>query len=222
MTKEKAIIIYSGGMDSFTLINDVHLQHYELELYALTFDYGQRHEKEIGYAKKVCKELNINHKIIDITSINELLQGSSLTTSEIEIPHGHYAADNMNITVVPNRNMILLSLAMGYAISIGVKNVFYGAHCGDHQIYLDCRPVFVEKMNEIAKIIDRNPIEIIVPYLDFNKTDILRRGLEINLDYSNTWTCYEGKEKSCGKCGACIERLEAFRNNNVKDPLEYQ
>ncbi|WP_296981161.1 7-cyano-7-deazaguanine synthase QueC, partial [Thalassolituus sp. UBA1505] len=134
---EKAVVIYSGGMDSFTILNKAHREG--LEIYALTFDYGQKHSKEIEFARNVCAELNINHRIIDITAINQLISNSSLT-SDVEIPEGHYADDNMKSTMVPNRNMILLSLAIGYAVDIGASKVYYGAHSGDHSIYPDCRP----------------------------------------------------------------------------------
>ncbi len=216
---EKAVVIYSGGMDSFTILNKAYKEGYEL--YALTFDYGQKHSKEIAYATRVCEELGINHRIIDITAINQLLQSSSLTSS-IEIPEGHYADDNMKSTMVPNRNMILLSLAIGYAIDIGASKVFYGAHSGDHAIYPDCRPEFVHAMNNVAKIANYEPVEIVTPYLSGDKITILKDGLAMGLDYGKSWTCYNGREKACGKCGSCVERLEAFELNNAADPLEYE
>lgn len=216
---EKAVVIYSGGMDSFTILNKAKQEGYEL--YALTFDYGQKHKKEIEYASRVCQELGINHRIIDITAINQLLQSSSLT-SEKDIPEGHYADDNMKSTMVPNRNMILLSLAIGYAVDIGANKVFYGAHSGDHAIYPDCRPEFVEAMNAVAKIANYEPVEIVTPYLSGDKISILADGLKMGLDYGKSWTCYNGREKACGKCGSCDERLEAFRLNNAIDPLPYE
>ena len=219
--KEKAVVIYSGGMDSFTILNKALKEGYEL--YALTFNYGQRHSKEIEFAKDVCAELGINHRIIDITAINQLLQSSSLTTSSsIDIPEGHYEAANMKSTVVPNRNMILLSLAIGYAVDIGASKVYYGAHSGDHAIYPDCRPDFVHAMNKVAKLANYEPVDIVTPYLNSSKTEILADGLSIGLDYGKTWTCYNGREKACGKCGSCIERLEAFAENNATDPLPYE
>lgn len=219
--KEKAVVIYSGGMDSFTILNKALKEGYEL--YALTFNYGQRHSKEIEFAKDVCAELGINHRIIDITAINQLLQSSSLTTSSsIDIPEGHYEAANMKSTVVPNRNMILLSLAIGYAVDIGASKVYYGAHSGDHAIYPDCRPDFVHAMNKVAKLANYEPVDIVTPFLNSSKTEILADGLSIGLDYGKTWTCYNGREKACGKCGSCIERLEAFAENNATDPLPYE
>ena len=215
----KVVVIYSGGMDSFTVLNRA-IQDGK-EVFALSFDYGQRHVKELKYAAKVCKGLNVAHKVIDISAINQLLAGSSLT-DDIDIPEGHYEAENMKSTVVPNRNMILLSLAVGYAVSVEASQVYYGAHSGDHAIYPDCRPEFVMKMNDVCQIANYEAVEIFSPYLNVNKTAILTDGIAMGLDYSNTWTCYNGREKACGKCGACQERLEAFADNNIIDPVPYE
>jgi len=216
---DKVVVIYSGGMDSFTVLNKAIKDG--KEVFALSFDYGQRHVKELECASTVCKQLNVHHKVIDISAINQLLAGSSLT-DDIEIPEGHYEAENMKSTIVPNRNMILLSLAVGYAVSVGAAQVYYGAHSGDHAIYPDCRPEFVQKMNDVCLIANYESVEIFSPYLNVNKTAILTDGLTMGLDYSNTWTCYNGREKACGKCGACQERLEAFHDNNTVDPIEYE
>ncbi len=213
------VVIFSGGMDSFTILHKAMSDGYTV--FALTFNYGQRHVKEIEYASKVCHDLSVDHKIVDIRAVNQLLLGSSLT-SDIDIPEGHYAGDNMKSTIVPNRNMILLSLAVGYAVSIGAEKVFYGAHAGDHAIYPDCRPEFVKKMNDVSAIANYESIEIVTPYLDFDKGDILADGIKLGIDYALTWTCYNGRDKACGQCGACYERLEAFKNNNVNDPIEYE
>jgi 7-cyano-7-deazaguanine synthase len=128
----------------------------------------------------------------------------------------------MKSTVVPNRNMILLSLAVGYAVSVEAAQVYYGAHSGDHAIYPDCRPEFVMKMNEVCKIANYQAVEIFSPYLANSKSDILTDGLKMGLRYDDTWTCYNGRAQACGKCGACQERLEAFADNNVTDPLTYE
>ncbi len=218
-SKKRVVAIYSGGMDSFTLLHRLLRQGYEV--HALSFNYGQRHSKELQFARRVCAELNLSHKEVDITAINQLLQGSSLTDN-IEVPEGHYAAENMKSTVVPNRNMIMLSLAIGYAVSIKASAVYYGAHGGDHAIYPDCRPLFVEKMNEVSQVANYEPVDVVAPYLHANKIDILREGLDMGLDYGKTWTCYNGRERACGKCGSCIERLEAFSANGAVDPLPYE
>ncbi|MFT6986739.1 MAG: 7-cyano-7-deazaguanine synthase [Psychromonas sp.] len=217
---KKVVVIYSGGMDSYTVLHKSLQQG--LTPYALTFDYGQRHVKEIEVARSVCEELGVNHKVIDISAINELIGGSSLTDNSIDVALGHYQEKNMISTVVPNRNMILLSLAIGYAVSIKAEKVYYGAHSGDHAIYPDCRPEFVEKMNDVAEIANYDKTEIFSPYLNSDKIGILKDGLKMGLDYSKTWTCYNGREKACGECGSCVERLEAFAENGVTDPIAYE
>jgi 7-cyano-7-deazaguanine synthase len=216
---QKVVVIYSGGMDSFTVLNKALQQGHDVS--ALSFNYGQRHVKELDVAANVCKSLEIPHKIVDITAINGLLAGSSLT-DDIDIPEGHYEQESMKSTVVPNRNMILLSLAIGYAVSENAQAVYYGAHSGDHAIYPDCRPEFVRQMNVVSKLANYEPVEVVAPYLDVDKNAILADGLKMGLDYSNTWTCYNGRDKACGKCGACIERLEAFAANKQSDPLSYE
>ncbi|MEG3768279.1 7-cyano-7-deazaguanine synthase QueC [Alteromonas sp. 14N.309.X.WAT.G.H12] len=216
---EKVIVIYSGGMDSFTVLHKA-IEDGKSPM-ALSFDYGQRHKKEVDYAAKVCAELGVPHKIVDISAINSLVGGSALT-DDIDVPEGHYEEPSMKQTVVPNRNMILLSMAVGYAVSENASKVYYGAHSGDHAIYPDCRPEFVNKMNDVCAIANYEPVEIVTPYLTVSKTAILTDGLRMGLDYSKTWTCYNGREKACGKCGACQERLEAFRENQRTDPLPYE
>lgn len=216
---EKVVVIYSGGMDSFTVLNKAVQQGYEV--YALSFNYGQRHVKELKVAEDVCRNLGVNHKIVDISAINQLIGGSSLTDN-IDVPEGHYEEESMKSTVVPNRNMILLSLAVGYAVSLKANKVYYGAHSGDHAIYPDCRPEFVKKMDDVCRIANYDEIEIVCPYLNESKIEILADGLKMGLDYGQTWTCYNGREKACGKCGACQERLEAFEINQAQDPLPYE
>ncbi|RUO65620.1 preQ(0) biosynthesis protein QueC [Pseudidiomarina planktonica] len=216
---QKVVVIYSGGMDSFTVLHRALADG--CEVYALSFDYGQRHSKELKYAANVCEKQGIPHKIVDITAINQLLAGSSLTDN-IDIPEGHYEEDSMKSTVVPNRNMILLSLAIGYAVSLKADAVYYGAHSGDHAIYPDCRPEFVLKMNEVSLLANYELVAVHSPYLEQDKAAILADGIAMGLDYANTWTCYNGREKACGKCGACVERMEAFAANQQTDPIPYE
>jgi len=218
--KPKAVLIYSGGMDSYTVLHFVLQKGYEV--YPLSFNYGQRHDKELVVASYVCKTLNLTHQVVDITNINHLLQGSSLTDCDLDIPTGEYRLDNMKSTVVPNRNMIFLSLAVGYAVSIGASQVFYGAHAGDHSIYPDCRPEFVTAMNDVCAIANYEPVAVVSPFLHLSKSEILRVGLSMQLDYVHSWTCYNGREKACGRCGSCLERLAAFASQNMIDPLDYE
>ncbi|TYL47719.1 7-cyano-7-deazaguanine synthase QueC [Marinomonas sp. IMCC 4694] len=216
---EKAIVVYSGGMDSFTVLNTAIKEG--LEVHAISFNYGQKHSKELVVAAQVCRDLGVSHKVVDITAINSLMANSSLT-GEADIPEGHYQDNNMKSTVVPNRNMILLSMAIAYAVNLEASKVYYGAHSGDHHIYPDCRPEFVAAMNAVSLIANYQAVDIVTPFLQASKGDILNAGLQMGLDYRHTWTCYNGREKSCGKCGACIERLEAFAEQGQIDPLIYE
>jgi 7-cyano-7-deazaguanine synthase len=217
----KSIVILSGGMDSTTLTYEVVHNFGNKNVTALSFDYGQRHKKELDCAKLTCKKLNIKHKILSLDVLNQVAP-SALTRSNIDVPEGHYAEENMKQTVVPNRNMVMLSLAAAYAMGEGVKYLFYGAHAGDHSIYPDCRKEFVDSMKQSIKLADWNEVELHAPYLTIDKSIIAKLGKVLNVDYSLTWTCYKGLEKACGKCGSCVERLEAFDIAEMKDPIEYE
>ena len=215
----RLVVIYSGGMDSFTLLHRALRtgQH----VHALSFDYGQRHVRELDCARAVCGREGIPHEVADIRGISSLLSGSALT-DEMPVPEGHYAEQSMKSTVVPNRNMILLSLAIGKAVSVGANAVWYGAHGGDHAIYPDCRPEFVRRMQAVSEVANYDPVDVHAPYLHWDKSDILGDGLAMGLDYADTWTCYNGRERACGRCGACTERLEAFAAHGLTDPLRYE
>jgi len=215
---EKVVLILSGGMDSTTLLYDLCDQ--EKEIYAITYDYGQKHKKEISMAQKTCEKLGIAHKIVNLSILNELAP-SALTRDDWDVPEGHYEESSMKQTVVPNRNMVMISIAVSHAISIGATEVYYAAHSGDHAIYPDCRKDFIMKLTEAIELCDWNKITLKAPYVNFDKGDIAIRGKELGVDYSLTWTCYKGMEKACGKCGSCVERLEAFEKAKMNDPLEY-
>ncbi|SFL95847.1 7-cyano-7-deazaguanine synthase QueC [Marinobacter zhejiangensis] len=217
--KETVVVIYSGGMDSFTLLHKARAEGYDV--HALSFNYGQRHVRELDCARAVCEQLGIPHRVIDIRSLSEVMAGSALT-GEVEVPEGHYQEENMKTTVVPNRNMILLSLATGYAVTVEAQAVWFGAHGGDHAIYPDCRPEFMEKMDAVCRVANYHPVAIAAPYIRADKSEILAEGLALGLDYSQTWTCYNGRDKACGRCGSCVERLEAFASNQLPDPLSYE
>lgn len=218
---KKAVIILSGGMDSTTLLYDLLTQGYSP--FALSVNYNQKHGKELKCAEETCKKLGVPIKVIDLSHLGkELLFTSALTSEDIAIPEGNYKEENMKLTVVPNRNMILLSLAAGYAITIGAKTIFYGAHAGDHAIYPDCRKKFVDAMKRAIDLSDWERIALEAPYLKLDKGDIAIKGKKLGVDYSLTWTCYKGGQKACGKCGSCNERLEAFKKAGIKDPIEYE
>ena len=216
---EKVVLILSGGMDSTTLLYD--LINQDKEVHAITYDYGQKHKKEISMAQKTCESLEINHKIVNLSILNDLAP-SALTRDDWDVPEGHYEESSMKQTVVPNRNMVMISIAVSYAISIGAPKVYYAAHSGDHAIYPDCRKDFIVKLNEAIESCDWSKITLKAPYVDLDKGDIAIKGKELGVDYSLTWTCYKGKEKACGKCGSCVERLEAFERARMNDPLEYE
>lgn len=216
---DTVVVIYSGGMDSYTLLHVARAQG--LNVHALSFNYGQRHVRELESASAVCESLDIPHKVIDIRAMGEVMAGSALT-SDVDVPEGHYEEDSMKATVVPNRNMILLSLATGYAVTVGAGAVWYGAHGGDHAIYPDCRPEFVEKMDAVCRVANYAPVAVEAPFMALDKGEILAEGLKLGLDYSQTWTCYNGRKRACGRCGSCVERLEAFASHGVTDPLVYE
>lgn len=213
----KTVVILSGGMDSTTMLYK--LKDEGRELQAISFDYGQRHKLELTRAAKTCNKLKIPHKIIDVSFLKELISNSALTNDSIDVPEGHYADENMKNTVVPNRNMIMLSIAIGYAVNLGFDSVAIGVHAGDHAIYPDCRPLFVHFMNDVAQIANYEAITVEAPFLEMDKGDIAKLGKKLGVDYSSTLTCYKGKAVPCGKCGACVERKEAFEKASSLDPL---
>lgn len=212
----KSVIILSGGMDSVSLLYKLVAENKEVS--AISFYYGQKHSRELEMAKLNCQKLNIHHEIVDISNITKLISNSALT-GDIEVPKGHYEDENMKKTVVPNRNMIMASIAISYTVNIDADEIALGVHAGDHAIYPDCREIFIDALRAIAKVANYKEIGVYTPYLKIDKGDIVADGLKNGVDYSLTWTCYEGKEKPCKECGSCSERIEAFEKNNMIDPL---
>ena len=211
----KAILIYSGGLDSTTLLYEF---RDEIAL-AVSFDYGSKHNaKELAFAAENCKRLGIKHLIIPLDFIGQYFR-SDLLLSGGEIPEGHYADENMKSTVVPFRNGIMLAVATGLAESYGLDAVLLANHSGDHAIYPDCRPEFVDAFGRAAEAGTYNGVRILSPYCDITKRDIALRGQALGIDYSLTWSCYKGGDKHCGRCGTCTERKEALEGF---DPTEYE
>ncbi len=217
----KAVVLLSGGLDSTTLLYWVVKQGYEP--YVLSFDYGQRHKKELEFAKRTCEKMKVEHRVVDLTSIRELLQGSALTTESVSVPEEHYSHETQKTTAVPNRNAIMLNVAVGYAVSIGADRVFYAAHYNDRAIYPDCREEFVESQNRTAKLANDAPeLEIIVPFVSKTKAELVKMAGELGVPFEDTWSCYKGGERACGVCGTCRERIEAFQLNKLEDAIEYE
>ena len=213
-----SVIIVSGGLDSITLLYD----KAETIALAVSFDYGQNHgAKELPFAAHHCRKLGIPHITIPLSFMHRYFKSSLLDGAEA-IPEGHYAEENMKSTVVPFRNGIMLAIATGIAESHGLKRVYIANHGGDHTIYPDCRPDFIQAMDGAATAGTFINVRIEAPYTNITKADIVRRGTALGVDYSKTWSCYKGSDVHCGKCGTCVERKEAFLEAGVKDPTEYE
>ncbi|MFC2290064.1 MAG: 7-cyano-7-deazaguanine synthase QueC [Prevotella denticola] len=215
---KNSVIIVSGGLDSITLLYD----KAETIALAVSFDYGQNHgAKELPFAAHHCRKLGIPHITIPLSFMHRYFKSSLLDGAEA-IPEGHYAEENMKSTVVPFRNGIMLAIATGIAESHGLKRVYIANHGGDHTIYPDCRPDFIQAMDGAATAGTFVNVRIEAPYTNITKADIVRRGTALGVDYSKTWSCYKGSDVHCGKCGTCVERKEAFLEAGVKDPTEYE
>ena len=215
----KTVVIFSGGLDSTVLVYDLIERGAAVKV--LSVDYGQRHVKEIQCAKAIAVSLGLEHQIADLRGISSLLAGSSLTSPDVAIPDGHYAEENMKVTVVPNRNMIMLAVATGWAISLRFDAVAFGAHSGDHAIYPDCRLSFAEAMDAAIRLADWHHVQLIRPFVSFTKSDLVKRGHELHVPFARTWSCYKGGEVHCGTCGTCVERREAFHLAGVPDLTAY-
>lgn len=213
-----SVIIVSGGMDSITLLYD----RKENIALGISFDYGSKHNaKEIPLAKMHCERLGIKHITIELGFMQQYFQSSLLMGGE-DIPEGHYADENMKSTVVPFRNGIMLSIAAGIAESNGLKKVLIANHGGDHAIYPDCRPEFIQSMSAATIAGTYIDVEVVAPYTDITKGDIARRGKALGIDYAETWSCYKGGEVHCGKCGTCVERKEALADAGINDTTTYE
>ena len=215
---KSAAIVVSGGMDSITML----YQSNDVIALGISFDYGSNHNaKEIAFAKMHCERLGIEHITIPLDFMHKYFKSSLLEGADA-IPEGHYADDNMKSTVVPFRNGIMLAIAVGIAESRGLKRVFIANHAGDHTIYPDCRPEFINAFKESAIAGTFEGIKILAPYTRITKAQIAKIGKKLGIDYSETWSCYKGGDKHCGKCGTCIERKEALAEAGIADTTEYE
>ena len=215
---KNSVIIVSGGMDSITLLYD----HKDEIALGISFDYGSNHNaREIPYAKMHCERLGIRHITINLDFMHQYFKSSLLEGADA-IPEGHYADDNMKSTVVPFRNGIMLSIALGIAESNNLDQVFIANHGGDHTIYPDCRPEFINAIDGAATAGTYNNVRVVAPYTNITKGEIASIGKRLGIDYTETWSCYKGGEKHCGKCGTCVERKEALAAAGIDDHTVYE
>lgn len=215
----KTILIYSGGLDSTVLLSDMLAKGREVK--CLSVNYGQRHNRELEAARAICDSVGVHHVVADLSGLRMLLRGSSQTDASVPVPHGHYAAENMKLTVVPNRNALMLSVAFAWAISLKFDSVAYAAHGGDHAIYPDCRPQFTEPFAKAMYHADWHQVLLEAPFLEYSKKEIVQLGNRLNAPLGLSYSCYEGNVQHCGLCGTCQERRVAFRDADVTDPTTY-
>lgn len=219
----RAVVIASGGLDSSTVAYWLADRGSQLTL--LSFDYGQRHRKELHYAERIAGHLRADHEVVDLSGLGRLLTGSALTDPGVQVPDGHYSEAGMRSTVVPNRNTIMLSVAVAAAVSSGAKAVAFGAHSGDHAIYPDCRTSFFDLFAAVTREGNEGFLaegfELLAPFIDLTKADIVEVGRQVGVPFEDTWSCYKGGEVHCGVCGTCTERREAFEVAGVVDPTVY-
>lgn len=216
----KVCVLLSGGMDSVAAFYEV-LGTHEVAA-CLSFDYGAKHNaREIPFAKLHADRAGVLHQVIPLDFMNRLFK-SDLLQSGGDIPEGHYAEESMKQTVVPFRNGIMLAIATGYAESIGAGGLVIAAHSGDHAIYPDCREPFMQAMATAMGEGTYAKIQLRRPFIAMDKTAIARRGVELGIDFSETWSCYKGGEVHCGVCGTCVERREAFILAGLPDPTRYE
>lgn len=214
-----AIAVLSGGMDSTVML--VHALDKGKKVAALSFDYGSKHNaRELPMAAGLCNKLGVAHQVVRLPFMNELFS-SSLLQSGGKIPNGNYKQSNMKSTVVPFRNGILISIAVGYAESTGAKEVLLGSHAGDHFIYPDCRPEFNSALSNAVDLGTGGKVNLSFPFEQIDKRDIGDIGHRLGVDFAMTWTCYKGGPIHCGTCGACLERKYALRHDEGLDVTRY-
>lgn len=221
MSNKSALVLLSGGMDSTVLVSELVSQFGAINVEACSFDYGQRHDKELAAARNVALHFGIPHTLFDLRKTFEPIieaSGSSLL-KKAEIPDGMYDENSMKSTVVPNRNMIMASVTAGLAEALHVGSIALATHAGDHAIYPDCRPEFITALRQAILAATDRKVTVLAPFIRQSKGDIVRFGLEKGAPFHLTWSCYKGQKYPCGKCGTCTERLEAFTVNRTMDPV---
>ncbi len=217
----KIVAIFSGGMDSTTMLYQLLDQGHEVR--TIGFDYGQRHVVELAAARHIAAKAGVDYQSIDLSGLGPIIAGrSSQLNPDVEVPDGHYTEESMKATVVPNRNMIMLAVAVAHAIAIDFDAIAYGAHAGDHTIYPDCRAEFVQAMKGAIGLCDWKSIQLLTPLIDLSKSEIAEIGDELGVPFAMTWSCYKGGNQHCGTCGTCVERREAFALAGLDDPSSYR
>jgi 7-cyano-7-deazaguanine synthase len=223
MDQGHVVAIVSGGLDSVTLAHHLFSNGYDVSL--ISYNYGQRHDKEIDFARLCADRLSVEHFVVDLRALTGLMNTSSLTSDEIAVPDGHYAEETMKITVVPNRNAIMINVATALAVSRGYDFIATGVHGGDHFIYPDCRPDFISSQAKTLRLANAGFIsdkfDVLAPFVNIPKDGIVTIGDSIGVPWEETWSCYRGGDIHCGSCGTCFERREAFELAGIKDPTSY-
>lgn len=215
----KVVVLCSGGMDSVTALYWARSVHDVVAV--VSFDYGAKHNhRELPFAAAHAAQLGRRHEVIPLEFVNRLF-ASDLLKSGGAIPEGHYAAENMKQTVVPFRNAIMLSIACGFAESVGAEGLVIAAHTGDHTIYPDCREDFMVAMGETMRLGTYAGVQLLRPFIAQTKGQIAAEGARLGVDFARTWSCYKGGALHCGVCGTCVERREAFLVAGLADPTRY-
>ena len=220
MQSDSVVASFSGGLDSTVLL--AYLLSKGRQVEAVTVDYGQRHVREIQAARSVARDLQVDHVIVDLSGLGTLLKGSALTDDDVPVPVGEYTLEGLKATVVPNRNMLLLAVCAARAAATGASTVAYAAHAGDHAVYPDCRPEFIQAMAKAIGLCHFHPITLEAPFQGMSKTEIVSLGHGIGAPFRLTWSCYDPKQgRHCGVCSTCVERKGAFLEADVQDPTAY-
>lgn len=216
---KKTIVILSGGLDSTTLL--WHLKASGSELRALSINYGQRHKRELIQAAKLAAIAGVEHRIVDLSTLQPLLTGSSQTDPAVEVPEGHYEEKTMLKTIVAHRNLMMLTVAAQWASSLKYDSVSYGAHRGDSAVYPDCREEFVQSAEKTFELSDWHKVAIDRPFVNMTKGEIAQLAERLGVPISETFSCYKGGEIQCGRCSTCFERIQSMDQSGVKDPTVY-
>ncbi len=213
----RAIVLLSGGLDSCVTACIAKSRGYEL--HALSFDYGQRHKKELESSKNIAKKLGIDHRIIKI----ELPERSDALTGSLSVPHNREIGKEIPVTYVPARNTIFIAYALSWSEVINADAIFIGANAIDFSGYPDCTKEYIEAWNNLIKVgMKNNGVRVVAPLIDMNKAEIIKEGAKLGAPFELTWSCYEGREKACGVCDSCMLRLKGFKEAGLKDPIEYE